>query len=377
MNGTAEYRVLVCDLRSDRLLDVLPLTGVSVEDYIGKAGTLQGTVPIPNRELADRARAVLTPARTALWVERDRRIWWGGVLWSVNPKTDERGNVTVEVQGGTFDTYLDHRMLRTDHKAKGIDQLDIARDLVDYAQAQPGGDIGIRYDTHLSGVKRLRTFSASDQPTIRDLLDRLAKAEDGYEWRIRCYRDPASGERVKLLDLGYPRLVRGGDDVVLTHPGRLLTYSFAADGSTVANAWQARGATANRNQAAASKPLLSELLVAEDDLANGWPRLDGSSDHQSIDDPEQLDEHARAEAQLARRPQVIPEITVHLDNEISPDLLGRYARIRIRDLWFPDGLNLRHRVVGISVTPPERGAGESVKLTLETPENPNDGNSPQ
>ncbi|WP_425829281.1 hypothetical protein [Streptomyces fractus] len=373
----SSYRVLVCDLRSDRLLDVLPLHEVTIEDYIGKAGSLQGTVPIPNRELAARARAALAPARTALWVERDRQIWWGGVLWSVNPKTDERGNITVEVQAGTFDTYLDHRILRTDHKAQRVDQLDIARDLVDYAQAQPGGDIGIRYDTHTSGVKRSRRFSASDQPTIRDLLDKLAGADNGFEWRVRCSRDLASGERVKLLDLGHPKLLRSGGDVVITHPGRVLTYSFAADGTTVANVWQARGATNNRNQAAASKPLLSPLLVADDDLDDGWPRLDGISDHQSIDDPEQLAEHARAEAALARRPQVIPEITVHLDDEISPDLLGRHARIRIRDHWFANGLDQRHRIVGISVTPPQRGAGESVKLTLETPENPADGNSPQ
>ncbi|WP_329148294.1 hypothetical protein OIU91_19855 [Streptomyces sp. NBC_01456] len=367
MNSSSLYRVLVCDLRSDEVLDVLPLHEVTVEDYIGKSGSLQGTVPIPNRAMADRVRPILIPSRTALWVERDREIWWGGVLWSVNPKSDERGRISVEVQAGTFDTYLDHRELRTTHKAKNRDQLDIARDLVDYAQQQPGGDIGITYDTELSGIKRSRTFSASDLPKIRELLDKLAGVEDGFEWRIRCYRDAESGARMKQLDLGHPILDRAGDDVVLTHPGRLLTYEFPADGTTVANVWQSRGASNNRNQAAASRPLLSELLVAEEDLAAGWPRLDGSSDHQSVDDPKALAEHARAEAALARRPQVIPEITVHLDPQISPDLLGRYVRLRIRDDWFADGLDVRHRVVGISVTPPERGKAESVKLTLETP----------
>ncbi|MFE0189287.1 hypothetical protein [Streptomyces sp. NPDC058989] len=371
--NTSLYRVLVCDLRSDQLLDVLPLQEVTVEDFIGKAGSLQGTVPIPNAAMADRVRPILTPARTALWVERDREIWWGGVLWSVNPKSDERGRISVEVQAGTFDTYLEHRQLRTTLKATNRDQLDIARDLVDYAQAQTRGDIGITYDTELSGIKRSRTFSASDQPKIRDLLDKLGEADRGFEWRIRCYHDPKSGARMKQLDLGHPILARPGDDVVLTHPGRLLTYEFPTDGTTVANVWQARGASDNRNQAAASRPLLSEPLVAEQDLAAGWPRLDGSSDHQSIDDPKVLGEHARAEAALARRPQVIPEITVHLDPQISPDLLGRYVRLRIRDDWHPDGLDARHRVVGISVTPPERGKAESAKLTLETPY----GDSPQ
>lgn len=364
---TSRYRVLVCDLRTDTLLDVLPLTEVSVEDYIGKAGSLSGTVPIPNRAMADRVRPLLIPARTALWVERDRAIWWGGILWSTNPQSDERGNESVEIQAGTFDTYLEHRQLRTTHRAKDLDQLDIARDLVDYAQKQPGGDIGITYDTHLSGIKRSRTFAASDQPAIRELLDKLASAENGFEWRVRCYRDPDTGRRTKLLDLGYPILARAGDDVVLTKPGRILTYAMPTDGTTVATVWQARGASDNRNQAKASTPLLSELLVDEDSLAEGWPRLDGSSDHSSVGEAKVLNEHARAEAALARRPQVIPEISVHLDPEISPDLLGRYVRIRIRDLMHPDGYDSRHRVVGINVTPPERGRAESATLTLESP----------
>ncbi|MFH8574260.1 hypothetical protein [Streptomyces sp. NPDC017993] len=73
--STSTYRVLVCDLRSDELLDVLPLQVVTVEDYIGKAGSVQGTMPIPNRAMADRVRPLLVPARTAPWVERDRQIW--------------------------------------------------------------------------------------------------------------------------------------------------------------------------------------------------------------------------------------------------------------------------------------------------------------
>ncbi|SCK25754.1 hypothetical protein H181DRAFT_02006 [Streptomyces sp. WMMB 714] len=106
---TSQYRIPVRDLRSDRLLDVLPLTEVSVEDCIGKAGT--------------------------------------------------------------FDTYLEHRTLRTTRTAKGVDQLGIARDLVDYAQAQPGGDIGITYDT---GTLRPRSCSP---PTLTTDVDEKIVSE--------------------------------------------------------------------------------------------------------------------------------------------------------------------------------------------------------
>ncbi|ARF56006.1 hypothetical protein [Streptomyces gilvosporeus] len=362
---TPAYRVLVCDLRTDTLLDVLPVTEVSVEDFIGKAGSLRATVPVPNREIADRVRPILQGGRTALWVERDRDIWWGGILWSKVPKVDERGFASYEIQAGTFDTYLEHRRLFDSLSADNVDQLDIARDLVDYAQNQLGGDIGIEYDTHLSGIKRSRSYSQHDQATIRELLDKLAGVENGFEWRVRCDRDPDTGRRRKLLELGYPHIVRGEADVVLAYPGPVLTYEHPEDATTVANVWQARGASNNNNQAAASKPLLSELLVDEQALADGWPRLDGTSDHSSVDDAATLNEHARAEAAAARRPQVIPAVTVRLDQDVTPDLIGRTVRLRIRDLLHPDGYDTRHRVVGITVTPPARDKGESATLTLE------------
>ncbi|WP_329148823.1 hypothetical protein OIU91_21360 [Streptomyces sp. NBC_01456] len=363
--GTPAYRVLVCDLRSDALLDVLPVTEVSVEDYIGKAGSLHATVPVPNREIADRVRPILRGGRTALWVERDRDIWWGGILWSKTPKIDERGYASYEIQAGTFDTYLDHRRLFESLRAENIDQLDIARNLVDYAQSLPGGDIGIAYDTHLSGIKRTRSYSKHDQTPIRELLDKLAAVEDGFEWRIRCDRTADTGRRRKLLELGYPRIARGEADIVLNHPGPVLTYEHPEDATTVANVWQARGASNNNNQAAESKPLLSELLVDEQALADGWPRLDGASDHSSVDDATTLGQYARGEAAHARRPQVIPAVTCRLDQGVTPDLIGRTVRLRARDLLYPDGYDTRHRVVGITVTPPTRDKGETATLTLE------------
>ncbi len=89
------------------------------------------------------------------------------------------------------------------HDDRGrVDQFDIARQLVDYAQQAAGGDIGIEYDTHTSGMLRDRTYSRYDLPTIRDLLAKLGAVEGGFEWRIASYRDPESGRRVKRLRLG-------------------------------------------------------------------------------------------------------------------------------------------------------------------------------
>lgn len=363
---TTPYRLLFCDLRSDRLIDALPVQGVSLDDYIGKTGRLTGTVPVPNAAMAARVRRALVPGRTGVWVERGREIWWGGILWTLDLASNERGFLGAQIQVGGWASYLYRRMLYDTQVAAQVDQFDIARGLVEYAQEQAGGNIGITYDTHVSGVLRDRTFLRYDLPSIGDLLDNLGAVEGGFEWRIGSHRD-GTGRRIKQLHLGAPRILAGATDIVLDHPGPVLSYSWPTDGTQRANAWQSRGATDNTNQAADSVPLMSSLLIADDDIEAGWPRLDGSSDYTTVEVQGTLDAHARADAVAASSPATIPAVTVLLGGTITPALLGSTVRLRIRDLWHPDTLDARYRVVGMSISPPERGRPETAQLFLEVP----------
>lgn len=361
------YRLLFCDLRSDQLVDVLPVDGLSLDDYIGKPGALSGTVPIPNRQIAERARRALLPGRTAVWVERGRDIWWGGILWTLQLASEQRGFLGAQIQCGGWESYLYRRLLYTTHTADDVDQFDIVRGLVDYVQGETGGNIGITYDTQTSGVPRDRTYLRYDLPSIGDLIDDLSKVEDGFEWRIGSHRDPVDGRRIKQLHLGHPVLRGGASEVVLDHPGPVLSYAWPVDATRKANAWQSRGASVNTNQAADSYPLTSPVLVADDDIDAGWPRLDGTSDYTTVEQQPTLDAHARADWTAARTPVTIPEIEVLLGGTITPALLGATVRVRIRDLWHPDVLDARFRVVGMSITPPERGRPETARLYLEVP----------
>ncbi|MFI1182618.1 hypothetical protein ACH4UT_24105 [Streptomyces sp. NPDC020799] len=342
----------------------MPVQQLALDDYIGKTGSMSATIPVPNAALASRIRSAVQPGRTAVWVERGREIWWGGILWTARVASSTRGELSVQVQAATFDSYLDHRMLADTQIATGVDQYDIARGLITYVQNTPGGDIGITYDAAPSGVKRDRTYSRYDLPRIRDLINQLAAVEGGFEWRIAAYRDPSSGRRVKELQLGSP-IRTGTSEIVLDHPGPVLSYTWPVDATTQATAWQSRGATDNRNQAAESHPITSELLVADEDIAAGWPRLDGSSDYSTVIEQATLDAHARADQARARTPLTIPEITVRMDGSITPALLGATVRLRIRDLWWPETLDRRYRIVGLAITPPERGIAETARLYLE------------
>ncbi|MFD3829739.1 hypothetical protein [Streptomyces sp. NPDC058621] len=362
------YRALLCDLRTDRLIDVLPLHDVSVDAYIGKTGTCSGTIPIPNAAMAARVRETVTPGRTALWLERGGDIWWGGMLWTTEVRSDERGRLSMAVQAGSFESYLDHRLMMTTTVVEDMDQFALARLMVDYAQDTDGGHIGIEYDARVSGVRRDRAYSRYDLRTVREILDDLASVEGGFEWRISAHRDPVTGRRIKRLQLGHPVIRTGTSDIVLTRPGPVLAYAWPVDATKQATVWQSRGASTNSDAGEDSVPLMSGVLVDEAAHAAGWPRLDGTSDHTTVERQTTLDAHARGEWDAARSPRTIPEVTIALARTpLTPGLLGASVRLRITDLMWPNGLDARYRVVGMAITAPERGRAETARLYLEVP----------
>ncbi|MFF4607975.1 hypothetical protein ACFY12_35210 [Streptomyces sp. NPDC001339] len=361
---TAQYRALFCDLSTDRVLDALPVSGVSFEDYIGKTGTMTGTLTAPDRATADRIKAAVVPGRTAVWISRDRAIWWGGIIWTTALGSTARGApAKAEIQAGTFDSYLDHRLLTADVTATDEDQFVIARRLVDFAQSTDGGDIGIRLGTDTSGVKRTRKYSHYDLPKIRELLDKLAAVQNGFEWRIRCYRND-TGERIKELQLGHPRITtsRGRAETVLDYPGPVMSYRLPYDATTRATHWQSRGAT----NSTTNRPLMSTPLHITGAIDAGWPRLDGTSDYTTITAKTALDEHATADLTEAWTREIVPEITVNLEAaQLTPAILGATIRLRIADVWTSGFTTGRYRVVGFSVRAPERSQPETATLTLD------------
>src|SRR5690606_14894968 len=115
-----------------------------------------GTVPIPPHQIS-RPRSTHTPVRPGRRA-RGREIWWGGILWTLALSSDQRGFLGADVQCGGWESYLFHRLLYHTQVAEQVDQFDIVRGLIDYVQNTEGGNIGLTYDTHTSGVLRDRTY---------------------------------------------------------------------------------------------------------------------------------------------------------------------------------------------------------------------------
>lgn len=135
---------------------MLPVEQVRFEEFIGKTGTGSMSIPVTGSAMAARARAAVVLARTAVWIERDGDIWWGGIVWTATVTPPSRGGPgAMEVQASTFDSYLSSRILTDGWEGEGVDQFDIARRLIDWTQRTPGGDTSL--SPHMLGATvRLR-----------------------------------------------------------------------------------------------------------------------------------------------------------------------------------------------------------------------------
>lgn len=357
------YRAIFCDLLTDQTLDILPLQDVTIDDYIGKPGSLSGTIPIPSQAIATRAANCIKEGRTAVYLQRGGDLWWGGIVWTSTLDSTDRGVVTLGIQAATFDSYANRRIIREDIAYTGVEQLDLVRDLWTRMEGYPGGDIGVSFGNETSAQTRTISWNNGDETVYYDAIDQLAALDNGFEYHISVYRDPATGRRVRRLRLGSPRIVSGVSDLVLDMPGPILAYSFPGDATRGGTTAVARGA-GNSDDAPDSRPPVSSEQVS-DLIGEGCPRIDLTGDYDSVTDVGTLDSLAANLLAQAEGSVVIPAITIRLDDLVPPALLGRTVRIRITDVWYTTGFVARYRIIGAEVSPPQRGRPDTANLYLE------------
>jgi hypothetical protein len=89
-----------------------------------------------------------------------------------------------------------------------IDQLVIAKTLVEDAQNALYGDIGVLYNTEgetTSGVLVDRVYYYYELKTVFSAIQDLSRQQDGFDFYIDVYYDPITGLPSKAFNTYYPR----------------------------------------------------------------------------------------------------------------------------------------------------------------------------
>lgn len=360
---TTTYRYLFADLLSNEIIAELPLTGVSFNQQLNTAGTLQAHLLLSGiNAFGFNVDASTQPGRNALYVDRNGTLVWGGVIWNRSYNSNDQ---TLQISAREFESYFERRRISTTQVYTNTDQLVIARSLINAAQAVPSGDIGVQVGSETSGVLIDRTYYNYELKTVYGAIQDLSKADNGFDFNIKVEYDPITFEPTKTLVLGYPRtgnIDTGVGDIqtpVFEFPaGNVVAYEYPEDGSIVANKVFALGAGSNEGK-------LISIATDASKIAAGWAVLEDQANYSDVVDQTLLDQLASGQVLALSEPPPVIKLVVPAFQvpEFGTYDIGDDARLRILDERFPTGLDQVYRIVGLNVQPGEDGP-ERVTITL-------------
>jgi hypothetical protein len=364
-----QYRYLFADLRTNDILAELPLTRVSFTQVLNSSGSFTGTILGSDaRELGYDLTASTEPARTAIYVDRDGVLIWGGIIWL---RTWDSDSQHFTFTAREFMSYFERRRITSTLVYDTEDQLFIAQDLITLAQAETGGDIGLVVPNNVSGVDVSRVYFDYEFKDVAGAIKDLSNQQDGFDVNVDVAYDSLLEPR-KYLRTDYPQrgiqyVASNPDAIVFEFPGNLVGYEWPDDGAQTANIMYGIGPNSNEAKITAT------AVSPTNQIAAGWPLLQDTVSYTDQYDPTILYQQTLGEVTARQVSVVTPRVIIPA---YASPVLGSYKTgdeclLRITDDRFPNngsgfGLSAVYRIVAITVEPGEDGP-ERVTLTLTPP----------
>lgn len=367
----SKWRYLFADLRTNVMIAELPMTGVTFNTPLNGVGAFSGVCPLTGSAVLKKIDplSALQKSRTALYVESDGVLLWGGIVWLSDYTSDGSG---IQVNASEFFSYfVDKRFIYDTLTYTATDQLVIARDLLSYAQNQigpvgnyvgfsNGGDIGLTLGSEVSGVLRDRTYNGYEAKSIGGAIIDLSQVQNGFDFGTLV--NWVSNVATKTLGLFYPRrgVAATNSGLVWEYPGNVAKVHFPEDGKSMANALTSWGAGNADNK-------LKATAVDTSLIDAGYPLLEANTSHGDVTVQSTLNDWAAAELKAVSYPIFIPGIEIRTDkapvlgsftpgDEFRFIYNGPYAYKQPIDTYF--------RIVDIQVQPQEKGRAEKATLIL-------------
>lgn len=375
------YTFLFCDLLTDAVLAELPLQDVSYGYELNGIGAMRAFVPLNNETFPLDPINATTGGRTAVYVDRDGSILWGGIVWTRDPA---KGG--MQIQAAEFLSYYQHRYITQtlstllenvtanpalvpDGRRLYSDQKSLLWSLFRWSSIAAGG--GIRIDINPlagtgHGVSRVATYFGYERQELFALMKQLASADDGFDFGIEVGWNPVVNNvppsRFRKAVSWYPRRGRPAADsgLVFSKGGpaaNIVAYNWPEDFTAVADqVWAVGDGDGEARLIAGAADL--------DMLAAGWPLLESVQRYEGVTELATLQGHANADVNARSVADVAPWFDVLADGDpaLGGYSVGDEATFTISDdPRFPDGLEAQLRIVSMDVNASKRP--EIVRLT--------------
>jgi hypothetical protein len=347
------YRYLVGDLMSNTIIEEIPFSEISYSHVLNRAGNFNASIGLRHPKAT---RANLDPGRTAVYVERDGVIIWGGILWTAKAALDaDNEEPTLKVAGEGFWSYFHRRHIRAYKEYLAVDQFTIAQNLLAYAQAQGGGDLGVTIGAETSGKLRDRIWRHYERKNIGAAIEELAAVQDGFDFAIDVAYD-SGGTIVKTFRPSYPQRGRF-TSIVFELGGNIEGLAQEVDATRQAHLVDALGAGEGDTMLIATSVDLT--------LVPPYPLLETIVAYKDVSSMATLQLHAAAQLTEQVRPaQRVPTLLAHAgpDTTVGSFITGDYVTVRAEDGWI-EVADETVRIVEYEVAVDEDGR-ESVALGL-------------
>jgi hypothetical protein len=355
-----DYRYIFGTLRTEQVVEEIPLYGVIMNMKINQGGDFQGTFQLDqtgkdNDTLLD----ACIPGRTWVACERNGQAIWHGYIWS---RVYSAQSKSVQLFAQSFDNYPKKRVIHEDLTYVGVEQRNIFNDLWNRMQTPTGGNININVPASFSTVitKDLEV-KASDFKAYDNVMSSISDGVNGFDWYIQVTKDGMLYRKDLLV--GYPVLGTGVSDAmnVFEFPGNITQYYFT---EPMADA----GTDIYLLGAGEGSDMIVGTAFDTAAIASGSPIWEEVVSRKDVNDQNIADSLAYQELAIRRPPMAV--IKVNVKGNLTPEFgsynLGDTCKIIIKDPRFPGfGFSGNKRLLKWELTPQSSSSVEEAQLVFE------------
>lgn len=267
-----KYKYLAADTLTGKILAELPLSGVGYNIAVNDAATFSATCPLDSAvDLID----ATNPLKTSIYIDRGGQIQWAGILWGRRYSASSR---SIQLDGSDWLSYLDRVVIAATQTYTAVDQLSLARSLINYGFAKNGLSVVYR-GTVTSSVPRTFKYLIGDYAPAGQRLREAASMEGGFDFQFGA--EYIGGAIRRNVQLGYPQLGRPYhadtgvlDSGVIFEDADCTEITWDEDASSSASVIYGTGGVPDGSPSGTAPPIATS--TAADVAAAGYPKLEAA-----------------------------------------------------------------------------------------------------
>lgn len=312
--STSPFTYIARDLLTWAPLDPLPYREVGFGRVLDQQGTWKGALPLADERVQRFDwKAATQPSRTALFVDLNGTLVWGGIIWAQPDYDSTDPTHKLQVTAMEFGSYFPRRLQAEDYASlweTGEDPMKAARRVIEDAMAYelaegPGNITGAAIPIVLnpvggSGQSIPQSYPGSSLQTVDSIVSTLTQMGFGAGFDISWDVVYLPGTKTPAVtgNLWYPLKGRTAQESGIVVLGKEARWKWPVDGTQQANAVTETGTSGLQETASSKVP--------------GYPLLQKTTSRTQVTGGALLAEIALGDLALSEYPTVSPTLILPL-----------------------------------------------------------------